>query len=81
MSRMWYVTCLTRFTMQAISVAFRGLSRFALVALLSIGLLCADNSKISPDLLPLLSNPSNNVNVIVQYNSAPQQTCSSAALL
>ena len=38
----------------------------------------ADNSKISPDLLPLLSNPANKVNVIVQYNTAPtqQQTCS-----
>jgi serine protease AprX len=29
----------------------------------------ADNSKVSPDLLPLLANPSNNVNVIVQYDS------------
>ena len=36
----------------------------------------ADNSKISPDLLPLLSNPSNTVNVVVQYSSAPQ-TCTS----
>ena len=34
----------------------------------------ADNSKISPDLLPLLSNPSNNINVIVQYNTPPQQS-------
>ena len=35
----------------------------------------ADNSKISPDLLPLISsNPSASVNVIIQYNSPPQ-TC------
>src|SRR5579863_1178100 len=27
----------------------------------------ADNSKISPDLLPLLGNPNNSINVIVQY--------------
>ena len=31
----------------------------------------ADNSKISPDILPLLSNPSNNINVIVQYYTPP----------
>ena len=30
----------------------------------------ADNSKISPDLQPLLANPSNKINVIVQYNYA-----------
>ena len=29
----------------------------------------ANNSKISPDLQPLLANPSTTVNVIVQYNS------------
>jgi len=34
----------------------------------------ADNSKISPDLQPLLSNPSNTINVIVQYNTPPQQS-------
>jgi serine protease AprX len=33
----------------------------------------ANNSKISPDLQPLLANPSTKVNVIVQYNS---QICS-----
>src|SRR5579884_2378016 len=44
------------------------------------GALKADTSKISPDLLPLLSNPSNQVNVIVQYNSPPQ-TCTSGGLL
>jgi serine protease AprX len=40
----------------------------------------ADYSKISPDLKPLLANSSNNINVIVQYNSAPQ-TCVSTGLL
>src|SRR5579872_3830729 len=39
--------------------------------LLAAGSAFADNSKISPDILPLLSNPSNNINVIVQYNSPP----------
>ena len=32
----------------------------------------ADSSKISPDLLPLLGQPSSNVNVIIQYNNPPQ---------
>jgi serine protease AprX len=32
----------------------------------------AENSKISPDLLQLLGNPSSKVNVIVQYKSLPQ---------
>ena len=32
----------------------------------------ADNSKISPDLLPLLTNSSGKVNVIVQYKALPQ---------
>lgn len=45
-------------------------------AVLSISLLAAvsafaDTSKISPDLLPLLSNSSGSVNVIVQYNTPP----------
>src|SRR3989442_6785746 len=58
------------------------LSRFAvlLLALLLAGSAFADTSKISPDLLPLLSNPSNSVNVIVQYNSPPQ-TCTGGGLL
>src|SRR5580692_8716891 len=34
----------------------------------------ADNSKISPDLQPLLGNPSNQIHVIVQYNTPPQQS-------
>src|SRR5438105_11005993 len=58
------------------------LGRYAVVfiSLLAIGSALADTSKISPDLLPLLSNPSNQVNVIVQYNSPPQ-TCSGGGLL
>jgi serine protease AprX len=40
----------------------------------------AGDTKISPDLQPLLANPSNEVNVIVQYNSPPQ-TCSGGGLL
>src|SRR5580658_8446525 len=38
-----------------------------------VGRAFADNSKISPDLQPLLANGSNNINVIVQYNTPPQQ--------
>ncbi len=34
----------------------------------------ADNTKISPDLQPLLANSSNNIKVIVQYNTPPQQS-------
>src|SRR5580704_6352858 len=33
-----------------------------------------DNSKIPPDLQPLLANSSNKINVIVQYNTQPQQS-------
>jgi serine protease AprX len=67
--------------MQAISVVVRGLSRYAVLALLVISLAVADTTKISPDLLPLLSNTSATFNVIVQYNSPPQQTCSGGGLL
>jgi len=42
--------------------------------LISAGAAFADNSKISPDLLPLLSNSSAQINVVVQYSSHPQQT-------
>ena len=42
--------------------------------LLIVGRAFADNTKISPDLQPLLSNPSSNINVIVQYNTPPQQS-------
>src|SRR3981189_647998 len=77
------MTCSRKRTMQAISVAFRRLSRYAVLALLVISLAVAVTTKISPDLLPLLSNPSNSVNVIVQYNAPPpqQQTCSGGGLL
>src|ERR1700675_3304053 len=47
--------------------------------LFAVGSAFADNSKISPDLLPLLNNPSNQVNVIVQYSSL--QTCSGGGFL
>ena len=49
------------------------LSRCAVcwLVLLAVGTAFADNSKISPDLQPLLSNPSASVNVIVQYNTPP----------
>src|ERR1700676_1646496 len=68
------------------SFCFRHTRQLARLAALWLILLTgavafADNSKISPDLLPLLSNPSNHVNVIVQYNAPPQQTCSSGGLL
>ena len=43
------------------------------LVLMTVGSAFADNSKISPDLLPLLSNPTNSVNVIVQYNTTPPQ--------
>src|SRR6202451_2537107 len=46
---------------------------FAFVLLL-VSRAFADNSKISPDLQPLLANSSNNINVIVQYNTPPQQS-------
>src|SRR5438045_3633648 len=56
------------------------LSRYAIVclALIGVGTVFADTSKISPDLLPLLANPNANVNVIVQYSSP--QTCSGGLL-
>src|SRR5580704_13921665 len=73
------------------SFCFRHTKQFARLAALWLVLLTAvaafaDNSKISPDLLPLLSNPSNTVNVIVQYNSnqqqqQQQQKCSGGGLL
>jgi serine protease AprX len=52
----------------------RKFSRCAVIGLflLSTHAAFADNSKISPDLLPLLQQPSGTINVIVQYNtSAP----------
>src|SRR6202451_4474456 len=46
---------------------------FAFVLLL-VSRAFADNSKISPDLQALLANSSSNINVIVQYNTPPQQS-------
>jgi serine protease AprX len=54
-------------------VVWLSLTAFAASAL-------ADNSKISSDLQPLLTNPSAKLNVIVQYNRPPQ-TCTSGGLL
>ena len=59
--------------------------RFTVLAVLclllfSVGGAYADNSKISPDLLPLLNDPSSQVNVIIQYNSSPT-TCSGGGLI
>src|SRR6185295_7552813 len=50
------------------------------LALLAVKSGIADSSKISPDLLPLLSNPSKSVDVIIQYNSKPP-TCAIGELL
>src|SRR5258708_5097685 len=50
------------------------------MVVMAAGAAFADNSKISPDLQRLLANPSNTVNVIVQYNSPPQ-TCSGGGLI
>src|SRR2546423_2344968 len=58
---------------------FRVLGAVLLTYFVLAGAALADTSKISPDLLPLLSNPSRTVNVIVQYNSPPQ-TCSTGLL-
>src|SRR5271168_1873216 len=41
----------------------------------------ADDSKIAPDLQPLLSNPSGQINVIVQYNTAVPTTTTGGGLL
>jgi len=48
------------------------------LALLLVSSALADTSKISPDLLPYLSKPSTNVNVIIQYNTTP---CSGGGLI
>lgn len=66
------------------SYAIRHTRRLATGAVLwltlwAAGSAFADNSKISPDLQPLLANPSTTVNVIVQYN-APQG-CTGGGLL
>ena len=47
---------------------------FLAIFLLLAGQAFANNSKISPDLQALMANPSSQINVIVQYNSQPQQS-------
>jgi serine protease AprX len=68
-------TLFTRYTRHIARCACLWLSLLLAVSAL------ADSSKISSDLLPLLSNPSSSVNVIVQYKTAPQQTCTSGELV
>ncbi|HTW63124.1 MAG TPA: S8 family peptidase [Bryobacteraceae bacterium] len=65
-------------TAPRLSKAWRGVA--LLLSLALAGSALADNSKISPDLQPLLSNQPGEINVIVQYNSLPQ-TCLSSGLL
>src|ERR1041385_2749308 len=52
--------------------------RLLWVVLLTSATAIADNSKISPDLLPYLATPTAKVNVIIQYNSTI--TCSGGLL-
>src|ERR1700722_6716298 len=54
------------------------ISRSTWLLLVLAGTSLANNSKISPDLQPLLTNPASRVNVIVQYNSGP--ICSGSIL-
>ena len=51
----------------------RNISRWAVLGLflLTIQIAFANESKISPDLQPLLQQPSAKINVIVQYNTPP----------
>src|ERR1700691_6333369 len=63
-----------KYSRRAARTAF--LAFFLLIA----GRAFADNSKISPDLRALLANPSNKINVIVQYNTPPQQQQSGGLL-
>src|SRR5687768_6746119 len=67
----------------SVLMALRPALRFLVVCVLLTAfaaLALADNSKISTDLQPLLTNPSAKLNVIVQYNRPPQ-TCTSGGLL
>src|ERR1700722_10663547 len=80
----WWAACLSIGIMPATSLKYsRHASRTALLAifLLTAGQAFADNSKISPDLQALLAtNQASNINVIVQYNSQPQQQSSGGLL-
>ncbi len=59
----------------------RGLRLASLgLALVMANTAFANNAKISPDLQPLLANPSTRVNVIVQYNTLPQ-ACSGGGIV
>src|SRR5580704_4237614 len=50
------------------------------LALITAGSALADNTKISPDLLPLLNNTLTPVNVIVQYTSQQPTACAAGLL-
>jgi serine protease AprX len=66
---------LSFFTLHALRLARR--SGWLLLAL--AGTLYANSAKISPDLQPLLANPSGQVSVIIQYSS-PLPACSGSAV-
>src|ERR1700722_7463943 len=53
---------------------------FIAIFLLLSGQAFADNSKISPNLQAMLANSSSRINVIVQYNTPPQQPSSGGLL-
>lgn len=50
--------------------SWRATGRALWIALIFASAALANNAKMSPDLQPLLANPTSQVNVIVQYNSA-----------
>src|SRR5579862_9522213 len=73
---LWRLTCCYSAIMPGYSLKYsRRAARTAFLAffLLIAGRAFADNSKISPDLQPLLANTSSKINVIVQYSTPPQQ--------
>src|SRR5277367_6670727 len=73
----WRLACFCSGIMPGYSLKYsRRAARTAFLAafLLIVGRAFADNSKISPDLQPLLANPSNQIKVIVQYSTPPQQS-------
>ena len=74
---LWRLACFVFAIMPGYSLKYsKRAARTAFIAffLLIAGRAFADNSKISPDLQPLLANSSNQINVIVQYNTPPQQS-------
>src|SRR5271170_2289837 len=73
---LWRLACSCSAVMPGYSLKYsRRAARTAFLAffLLIVGRAFADNSKISPDLQSLMSNPSSKINVIVQYSTPPQQ--------